>query len=195
MSKFLWRGYNVAIPAVDVGEDVFVVEATTDENRGMLRRVQVKTAAKGTKKDAHTAFQFSLSRAQLKTTPIYGELYYMLIARWQEVDPAIEWRFVLIPRKELFAVLEAAVEAQKNSPGRGRPLSLDNSSDQLTIKVQFSSNDVHVWGQSIKKYVDQWSEEWAVGSPMRGLVAVTQPWPAGSVVRSPAPSEDHEKTR
>ena len=25
MSEFLWRGYNVAIPAVDVGEDIFVV--------------------------------------------------------------------------------------------------------------------------------------------------------------------------
>ena len=38
MSEFLLRGYNVAVPAVDTGDDVFVV----DDRQGALWRVQVK---------------------------------------------------------------------------------------------------------------------------------------------------------
>lgn len=41
MSGFLTRGWNVTIPEVDIGDDIFVVQ---DDN-GTLRRVQVKTSA------------------------------------------------------------------------------------------------------------------------------------------------------
>lgn len=40
MSEFLLRGWNVAIPEIDIGDDIFVVQ---DES-GTLRRVQVKTS-------------------------------------------------------------------------------------------------------------------------------------------------------
>lgn len=41
MAEFLTRGWNVATPEVDIGDDIFVVQ---DDN-GTLRRVQVKTSA------------------------------------------------------------------------------------------------------------------------------------------------------
>ena len=37
MSEFLARGWNVAMPQVDVGDDIFVVE----DNQGIFQRVQV----------------------------------------------------------------------------------------------------------------------------------------------------------
>ncbi len=40
MAELLWRGWNVALPEVDLGDDVFVVK---DED-GEMFRVQVKTA-------------------------------------------------------------------------------------------------------------------------------------------------------
>jgi len=40
MSELLFRGWNVAIPEVDVGDDIFVVK----DDSGQLQRVQVKTA-------------------------------------------------------------------------------------------------------------------------------------------------------
>ena len=40
MSEFLLRGWNVAIPEIDIGDDIFVVEGES----GTLRRVQVKTS-------------------------------------------------------------------------------------------------------------------------------------------------------
>lgn len=58
MSEFLYRGYNVAIPAVDIGDDVYVVE----DQVGTMWRLQVKTS------DAPEARAgtYQLSRRQLR---------------------------------------------------------------------------------------------------------------------------------
>src|SRR4051794_38172880 len=50
MSEFLLRGYNVAVPEIDVGDDIYVVE---DQN-GNLRRVQVKSANCNSTKKGYT---------------------------------------------------------------------------------------------------------------------------------------------
>ena len=46
MAELALRGYNVAIPEMDIGDDVFVLNDAT----GALSRVQVKTA-NGTKQE------------------------------------------------------------------------------------------------------------------------------------------------
>lgn len=61
MSEFLIRGWNVAIPEVDIGDDIFVVQ---DDN-GTLRRVQVKTSAATTRQNSQSG-QFKIPLAQLK---------------------------------------------------------------------------------------------------------------------------------
>lgn len=61
MSEFLTRGWNVAIPEVDIGDDIFVVQ---DDN-GTLQRVQVKTSASKPTKNGYRA-QFSLPIRQLR---------------------------------------------------------------------------------------------------------------------------------
>ncbi len=60
MSEFLTRGWNVAIPEVDVGDDIFVVQ---DDN-GTLRRVQVKTSA-STQQRKNYKGQFNIPVKQL----------------------------------------------------------------------------------------------------------------------------------
>ncbi len=167
MSKFLWRGYNVAIPAIDVGEDVFVVEATTDANRGMLRRVQVKTAGIGTIKNGKKFVQFNLSRAQLNTFPSHGELYYMFITRWDDMNPSMDLRFILISRAELNEIRTKRPTNPKK-PGR-KPKDDDKSQDQMTMKIEFSEHDAQAWGQSFQNYLDRWSSDWEIGSPMERL--------------------------
>jgi hypothetical protein len=76
MSELLLRGWNVAVPVVDVGDDAFVI----DDRDKTTRRVQVKTAmaepmrAKGEGAERVCA-SFKLSRTQLRTRqPI--ELFY-----------------------------------------------------------------------------------------------------------------------
>jgi hypothetical protein len=73
MAEFLLRGYNVAIPEVDVGDDVFVV----DDREGRLFRVQVKTAVLD---DWSGVVQFSLSRHQLEVVRA-AELTYVFAVR------------------------------------------------------------------------------------------------------------------
>ena len=62
MGEFLFRGWNVALPEVDVGDDVFVVK---DEG-GDLFRIQVKTATSKPSGSAYSA-QFAVGLSQLKT--------------------------------------------------------------------------------------------------------------------------------
>jgi hypothetical protein len=62
MAEFLLRGWNVALPEVDVGEDMLVVKDETGE----LWRIQVKTAtAKPLQTGYFAQFNVSLSRRQL----------------------------------------------------------------------------------------------------------------------------------
>ena len=61
MSEFLMLGWNVAIPEVDIGDDIFVVQ---DDN-GTLRRVQVKTSTSTIRKDSISG-QFSVSLKNLR---------------------------------------------------------------------------------------------------------------------------------
>jgi len=157
MSELLWRGYNVAIPVVDVGEDIFVVEA---EN-GVLRRVQVKTAGTGTRKAGAKTVQFTLSRSQLDLSLGGSELFFMLLARWDDMDPRKLWRFILIRRDELNALRLAPAR------GRRRPAADAGLGDALKMNVTFSGDDAVAWGRSLKDWLDGWSKDWPIAGPMK----------------------------
>lgn len=84
MSELLCRGWNVAIPEVDVGDDIFVVR---DKN-GDFIRVQVKTATGKQVSGTAIKAQFSINLAQLRTIspPL---LVYAFVVRidhsWQKL--------------------------------------------------------------------------------------------------------------
>src|SRR3954453_21543503 len=89
MAEFLRRGYNAAIPEIDVGEDIFVVR----DADGDLSRVQVKGAIGKGKKTISGKFSLSLAQLRKLHRP---ELYYIILHHeeaWQE--------FVIVPRKDL----------------------------------------------------------------------------------------------
>lgn len=60
MAEFLDRGYNVAVPEVDVGDDIFVVR----DSSGVYTRVQVKTSTARITRRGSTAL-YSLRLSQL----------------------------------------------------------------------------------------------------------------------------------
>ena len=79
MSFFLMRGWNVATPEVDVGDDLFVVE----DKKGLFYRVQVKTAQSVERKNGYSV-QFNVGLTQLKAD-IDPDIYYVfVICRHQE---------------------------------------------------------------------------------------------------------------
>jgi hypothetical protein len=90
MAEYLLRGYNVAMPEVDVGDDMFVVE----DAGGEMWRVQVKTAI-ATPREYGFSGRFLIPLRQINE-PRRPELYFVLALRREG-----GWEFVPIPRQVL----------------------------------------------------------------------------------------------
>jgi len=91
MAEFLLRGYNVAMPEVDEGDDIFVVH----NQRGQLWRIQVKTAVRQASGQGHRG-KFSAKLSQLATAK-EPDLFYVLTMRRDAL-----WELVVLSREELY---------------------------------------------------------------------------------------------
>ena len=91
MSEFITRGWNAAVPEVDVGDDILVVR----DADGSFSRVQVKSATSTPRSYGHSArFRVPLRQLRQPQTP---ELTYVFAARLNE-----RWEeFVVVGRSEL----------------------------------------------------------------------------------------------
>lgn len=136
MSELLLRGYNVAIPEVDVGDDVLVVE----DEKYELSRVQVKSsiAVPSRTGQAH-AVKYLISRKQL-STPLPTELYYALGARIAD-----RWEFVVIARTELYPRLEKRFRT-----------------DTLTFRLAYRTGSITGDGEDYEGYRNNWERYWPV---------------------------------
>ncbi|MGK4003054.1 hypothetical protein WMF31_10565 [Sorangium sp. So ce1036] len=187
MSELLLRGWNVAVPVVDVGDDAFVI----DDRDKTTRRVQVKTAkaepieghmeSSGARRVRAT---FKLSRQQLRTQQAI-ELFYMLLVRL----PA-SWRSLIIPRRDLFQMREAYVAMARTSSGRRPRSDEDATTDTLifAVDVELETNVAHGWGGALDLYLDRWPDELCVveggpGSVGNGSAAEPMPPSAGDPSR------------
>ena len=164
MSELLLRGWNVAVPVVDVGDDVFVI----DDNDKTTWRLQVKSSTaeelprEGGAPAALKA-KFTLSRSQLRTAqPI--ELFYMLMVRATK-----SWRFLVVPRVVLLRIRDAFVEGGKNREGPGRRPVGDEAAktDGLALEVILEGDVATGWDVSLAAFCDAWPDELApvVGGP------------------------------
>lgn len=139
MAEFVIRGYNVAVPEIDRGDDIFVVR----DADGDLSRIQVKTAtAKPLKRDRCYTATFAVPLHQLDE-PRQPELYYVLVVRhghrWED--------FLVIPRHDLRAIHVAhGIGSVQNEQGKKR----------LLLALSFSPTDVLCKNYSFQQYRDRW---------------------------------------
>ena len=92
MAEFLMRGWNVAIPEVDIGDDIFVVK----DSEGTLRKVQVKTAtANITQKGFYAHFSASFSNIR-NLGPINTHYVFLVIKGNDWTKPVIIRQDVLL---------------------------------------------------------------------------------------------------
>jgi len=90
MGELCLRGYNVSMPEIDKGDDVFVVNDAT----GAMWRLQVKTSL-GRTQATSRAYQFRVREASIQQaqTP---ELHFALVMRQNN-----SWRFLILDRPVL----------------------------------------------------------------------------------------------
>ena len=90
MGEFCLRGYNAAMPEIDKGDDVFVVNDLT----GAMWRLQVKTSL-GTQQTTSRRYQFRIRNTAINVaqTP---ELHFAFVLRKEHV-----WHFLLMDRPVL----------------------------------------------------------------------------------------------
>ena len=134
MAEFLARGYNVAIPEVDVGDDIFVVR----DSDGKLNRIQVKTASAQTIDKGYRA-RFLVPFKQLQR-PIHPELHFVFVVRhegsWKE--------FLVVSRAQLFE------EYDQNRIGT-------LSNQMLHLHFSFTATDAICSKRSLQTYRNNWS--------------------------------------
>lgn len=84
IAEFLARGYNVAVPEVDVGDDIFVVK----DQSGDYSRVQVKAAVAAPTAIGYSArYAIKLAQIQFPSSP---ETWFVLANRFEQ-----RWHSVL----------------------------------------------------------------------------------------------------
>lgn len=135
MSEFLMLGWNVAIPEVDVGDDIFVVQ---DDN-GTLRRVQVKTSTFTSRKSGYSA-QFNVSVKNLRNiTNIL--VHYIFIVRNND-----EWLKPVIIRQDY--LLDHFENNKVGSEAKGN----------ITFYFSYINKKVECSNQNFTKYIRDFTD-------------------------------------
>lgn len=135
MSEFLMLGWNVAIPEVDIGDDIFVVQ---DDN-GTLRRVQVKTSTATVRKDGFSG-QFSVSVKNLRTISNIL-VHYIFIVRHND-----EWSKAVIIRQDY--MLDHFENNNVGSEAKGN----------ITFYFSYTNATVECAGQNFTKYIRDFTD-------------------------------------
>ena len=134
MAELLLRGWNTAIPEVDVGDDIFVVH----DSQGDLRRVQVKTALARPLQVGHSA-QFNLSLSQLQTS-MTPEVTYIFAIR-------------LCDRWDSFVVIDREILDEEHSSYRLG----SGSTDRLVLRLRFKGTSVTCKRRDLSQYRNNWT--------------------------------------
>lgn len=133
MAELLIRGWNTAIPEVDVGDDIFVVH----DSARVMHRVQVKTAMAKPLKSGYST-QFNISLSQLRASIIL-DLIYIFAVRLDDHWDA----FVVIDKETL--------HREHSLHGIG-----SEYEDRLTLRLRFAGARITCGGRDLSQYRNNW---------------------------------------
>jgi hypothetical protein len=138
MAEFLMRGWNVAIPEVDIGDDIFVVQ----DDDGTLRRVQVKTSqAKIQGNGKAFSARFNVPNRQLLAGTSAVEIHFVFLARVQD-----SWsKPVIIRQGHLQSELQIGTKSLKPT-------------GNTTLYLTFKQDAVFLLKRSFTGYLDNYSD-------------------------------------
>jgi len=133
MSEMALLGYNVAMPEIDTGDDIFVVNDVS----GAMWRFQVKTSLGKTQKKSHSC-QFSVRLNQI-TDSQTPKLYFVFVTRIGQ-----EWKYIVIDRSILKHLMENESVGSKSKHQGGidylqLSMTFHNNGDVICSKKKLSS--------------------------------------------------------
>ena len=135
ISEFLIRGWNVAVPEVDIGDDLLVIK---DQNMD-VSRIQVKTASASKLRDGYSA-RYSVRLSQL-LNPITPDITYIFVTRLNS-----RWEsFLVIPREELYDQYEAYQAGSLTKAG------------QVSFYFNYTGETVTCSKRDFSTYLNNWS--------------------------------------
>ena len=141
MSHFLMRGWNVAVPEVDIGDDIFVIE----DAKGISYRVQVKTSNATEHLNSYSA-QFKLPLSQLNKL-VEPEIYYVFVVcrnlRWSNT--------VVITRNDLSELRNDSAIGTAYDDSLLVYFSFEQ--DKVTQKIKVTCSDI-----DITQYLENFSD-------------------------------------
>ena len=134
MAEFLLRGWNVAIPEVDEGDDIFVVK----HEDGKLIRVQVKTSNAKTTSDCFSA-TFSIGTQQLTDISKEDIVYVFLVRKDNHWESPL-----IITRENLLDILMTS--------------GLNKNAKSQTIRLSFKDNKVLIKQIDLTEYQNNFED-------------------------------------
>lgn len=136
MAELLCRGWNVAVPEVDIGDDIFVVR----DQDGNMSRVQVKTATAKVRTLGFDA-KFWISRRHLMTPTRPGMTFVFVFRTEAQWEPCL-----ILPRERL--------ETEFTAHQVGKPVG--KTGILLTFTVRDDKVSCH--GRDFSCFRDAWNE-------------------------------------
>jgi len=138
MAEFALRGYNVAMPEMDIGDDIFVV----DDERGHMWRIQVKTSVLKKQKKSSSG-QFWIKEEAI-TEAVQPPLFFVFVMRMDN-----KWRFLIMDRAILADRVRADRIGTRTTVGRfnGRMFYISVRHDErvLCSKIELTHH-MEDWG-------------------------------------------------
>jgi hypothetical protein len=138
LSEFLYRLINVAVPEVDVGDDIFVVK----ERDEMVTRVQAKHSKADEQKNRSYVAQFLLPWEQFDEPEDEPALVYVLAVRYKD-----RWSDSIVIRRSILHDLQTRYQIGSVATNEaGDPTG-------LKLRLVFTDQDVKAkGGYSLQRY-------------------------------------------
>lgn len=135
MSEFLLRGWNVAIPEVDIGDDIFVVK----DDQGILKKVQVKSSTLKSYGNAVKAV-INIKKSQITAT---SQVYFIFPIRKNNkwLPPFI------IQGLDLYEII-------KDNNRRF----FSTTTESVTLNLMFKHNKFYLYKQNFSRYKENYRD-------------------------------------
>jgi len=136
MSELAWRGYNVATPEIDEGDDIFAV----NQDNGNMWRIQVKTSDY-LQQQKSKRYQFKIKKDSYINAP-YPDRTFIFVMRDEEI-----WRFLNIERSVLKNYIDAKTLGKHAGEFQQISLVVDNNLKVMGAKAANFSHHLEDWSK------------------------------------------------